>query len=157
MTPRCAERVLQLFCYADVCRRRSTWRRMLRSAPVYACTGGCGTTREVHELGRGAAVVARPTERELVRAMRAADFSFDMLDGRRATGWRFEPVAAAPYCGCCHMPWLLVRGVPLKRCACDPSAPTCVRCSRGGCHCRCRRPSVNLPTQDVITASRRTT
>lgn len=36
-------------CYQ--CRGRKEYRRLLASAPVFACTG-CGNSREMHELGR---------------------------------------------------------------------------------------------------------
>lgn len=43
-----AERIT-LHCFK--CRTRTEYARLLASAPVYRCLGGCGNTREIHELG----------------------------------------------------------------------------------------------------------
>lgn len=147
MTPRCAERTLELFCYADACRQRRTWRRLLQSAPVYACTGGCGSTREVHELGRRHILTGGPSAALIIRSIRAADYSFDIAEGRRDGQWNrnLPPVAAAPFCSCCGATVLVVRDQPVWRCVCDHFAPTCTICTRGACHCKCDRnpPEVN--------------
>jgi hypothetical protein len=52
-------------CYGACNRTRQVYTRLLGSRPVYSC-GGCGATREIHELG-GPGVVTLPVSREQIK------------------------------------------------------------------------------------------
>ncbi len=140
MTPLCAERTLKLFCYSSACRQIRIWNRMLESAPVYACAG-CGTTREIHELGRRTAIALPTSDQTLMRMIRAAGQSYELLDAPRAFRWNKheDNFAEAPFCGCCGTACLMVLGQPVRRCVCVSISTSCVKCGRGACHCKCQR------------------
>jgi hypothetical protein len=126
---------LRAFCYAPTCRRVREWKLHLRSAPVYECTS-CGMTREIAELGRPPRVELGRVEERLPRACVEALRS---LDRHRPGGYAYarEAAARAPYCSCCGTSCAVVNASPVRRCACDPFAVPCPKCSRGPCHCRC--------------------
>lgn len=131
--------VLQAFCYASACRRRQDWQLVLQSAPVYRCTGSCGTLREFHEIG-----FPRKPETAAFLAWRPYAV-MTKKEERSAKYWtrRRKAAALVPYCNCCHVECAIVQGSPVLRCACDPHGITCMHCSRGLCHCRCpKRPIV---------------
>ena len=125
--------VLDLFCYSAACRQRRDWVLMLKSAPVYRCAGGCGTTREVRALGR-----PFPDYISFAKTRRRTSCSFDGPE-RRSVRYtrRSTAFASAPFCGCCGLECAMVHGEPALRCACDPFVDPCPFCNRGVCHCRC--------------------
>lgn len=59
-----AERIT-LHCFK--CGARTEHERILLSSPVYRCLGGCGNTREIHELGRGQIQAPAPQPRPMIK------------------------------------------------------------------------------------------
>ncbi len=140
MITRTPPAVLDAFCYAMPCRQRREWRLILRSAPVYGCSGSCGTTREIRELGflKVADIDVSLGWRPFYGAVMTKKEERGSKISRRR-----RQMHERPFCNCCKLECAIVLGSPVLRCKCDPHGMTCPHCSRGLCHCRCpKRPIV---------------
>lgn len=134
-------RILQAHCYAFSCRRERDWSRFLASAPVYTC-GGCGTTREFHDIVLVAATSTRPA------VERRNDRRETILAGAITHGPKNQSTTirggAHPRCGCCGAVCRIRKDVLTRPCGCDPHSAGCPHCGRRACHCVCRSTKLNF-------------
>lgn len=129
-------------CWAPTCRGMTTWRLLVPSARVYACTGdGCTARRELRPMD----ILPLPHEKaegyqkcpQRDAAERGARRERGQLDGGPS---RPHPSKGTGHCARCGRRWRALKGgTQTQACNCDPYAPTCLTCTRTAEKCFCLR------------------